>query len=94
MASADTLTDHMDALAEALRAAGVAPDRVAGILASAQAVEHYEIARYGTLRDWARELTLNSAVSALERTLGEEQETDQILTELADDIINQEAEAA
>jgi len=35
MASADTLTDHMDALAEALRAAGVAPDRVAGILASA-----------------------------------------------------------
>jgi len=66
----------------------------AGILASAQAVEHYEIARYGTLRDWARELTLNSAVSALERTLGEEQETDQILTELADDIINQEAEAA
>lgn len=66
----------------------------AGILAAAQAVEHYEIARYGTLRDWARELTLNSAVSTLERTLEEEQETDQILTELADDIINQVSEAA
>jgi ferritin-like metal-binding protein YciE len=66
----------------------------AGILAAAQAVEHYEIARYGTLREWARELTLNSAVSVLERTLEEELETDELLSNLAEDIINQKAEAA
>lgn len=66
----------------------------AGLLGAGQAVEHYEIARYGTLRAWARELMLNDAVSLLQQTLEEEEQTDQALTELAESIINQKAEAA
>jgi ferritin-like metal-binding protein YciE len=66
----------------------------AGLLAAAQAVEHYEMARYGTLRTWARELGLDDAVSLLQQTLDEEQATDEALTELAESVVNQEAEAA
>jgi ferritin-like metal-binding protein YciE len=44
----------------------------AGLIAAAQAVEHYEISRYGTLRTWAEELGLNDAVSLLQETLDEE----------------------
>ena len=66
----------------------------AGLLAAAQAVEHYEMARYGTLRTWARELGLKDAVSLLQETLDEEQATDEALTDLAVSVVNQEAEAA
>ena len=66
----------------------------AGLLASAQAVEHYEITRYGTLRTWAEELGLDEAVSLLQETLDEEEATDEALTALAEDVVNQEAEAA
>ena len=55
----------------------------AGLVASAQAVEHYEIARYGTLKAWAEQLGLDEVVSILETTEEEESETDQILTDLA-----------
>jgi ferritin-like metal-binding protein YciE len=55
----------------------------AGLVSSAQAVEHYEISRYGTLRTWALQLGLKDAVSLLEATLAEEIETDQVLSELA-----------
>jgi ferritin-like metal-binding protein YciE len=55
----------------------------AGLVASAQAVEHYEIARYGTLKAWAEELGLDEVVSVFEATEEEESETDQILTDLA-----------
>jgi hypothetical protein len=55
----------------------------AGLLAAAQAVEHYEIARYGTLKTWAGELGLNEAVNLLEMTLCEEKKTDEALTKLA-----------
>ena len=65
-----------------------------GLLAAAQAVEHYEISRYGTLRTWAQELGLNQAVKLLETTLKEEKNTDEALTELAETCVNQEAEAA
>jgi ferritin-like metal-binding protein YciE len=65
-----------------------------GLLAAAQAVEHYEISRYGTLRTWAQELGLNQAVELLETTLKEEENTDEALTELAETCVNQEAEAA
>jgi ferritin-like metal-binding protein YciE len=64
----------------------------AGLLAAAQAVEHYEISRYGTLRTWAEELGLDEAVSLLEETLEEEKATDEALTELAKEAVNQEAE--
>ena len=55
----------------------------AGLAAAAQAVEHYEIARYGTLKAWARELGLTKAVILLEATEVEEIDTDQILSDLA-----------
>jgi ferritin-like metal-binding protein YciE len=71
-----------------------APALDAGLLAAAQAVEHYEIARYGTLKTWARELGLNEAVKLLETTLGEEKKTDEALTELALSEVNQHAQAA
>ena len=55
----------------------------AGLVASGQAVEHYEIARYGTLKAWAGELGLKDAVALLDQTLAEEKKTDQLLSELA-----------
>lgn len=66
----------------------------AGLLAAAQAVEHYEITRYGTLRTWADELGYDDAASLLQETLSEEEATDAALTELATSVVNQEAEAA
>jgi ferritin-like metal-binding protein YciE len=64
----------------------------AGLLAAAQSVEHYEISRYGTLRTWAEELGLDRAVQLLEATLKEEKATDEALTELAETVVNAEAE--
>jgi ferritin-like metal-binding protein YciE len=66
----------------------------AGLLAAAQAVEHYEITRYGTLKTWAMELGLDSAARLLDQTLQEEKKTDAALTEIAESVVNQEAEAA
>jgi ferritin-like metal-binding protein YciE len=66
----------------------------AGLLAAAQAVEHYEIARYGTLKTWAAELGLNQAVKLLERTLAEEKKTAETLTQLAESQVNEHAKAA
>jgi ferritin-like metal-binding protein YciE len=66
----------------------------AGLLAAAQAVEHYEISRYGTLRTWASELGLDQAVKLLDATLAEEKNTDKTLTQLAESEVNQHAQAA
>jgi ferritin-like metal-binding protein YciE len=66
----------------------------AGLLSAAQAVEHYEISRYGTLKTWASELGLDEAVELLGATLAEEKATDEALTELAEAAVNQRAEAA
>jgi ferritin-like metal-binding protein YciE len=66
----------------------------AGLLAAAQAVEHYEMSRYGTLRTWAEELGLDEAASLLQETLDEERATDEALTALAEAVVNQEAELA
>jgi ferritin-like metal-binding protein YciE len=71
-----------------------APALDAGLLAAAQAVEHYEIARYGTLKTWAAELGLNRAVNLLETTLAEEKKTDETLTQLAESQVNEHAQAA
>ena len=54
----------------------------AGLVASAQAVEHYEMARYGTLKAWAAQLGLKDAVKLLDATLAEEIKTDKALTQL------------
>jgi ferritin-like metal-binding protein YciE len=66
----------------------------AGLAAAAQAVEHYEMSRYGTLRTWAEELGMPDAASLLEATLKEEKATDAALTALAKAVVNVEAEAA
>ena len=63
----------------------------AAMLASAQAVEHYEIARYGTLRTWAQQLGLNDAAKLLQQTLEEEENTDKTLTQLATGEANKKA---
>jgi ferritin-like metal-binding protein YciE len=63
----------------------------AGLAASAQAVEHYEIARYGTLRTWAEHLGMKDAAMLLNETLQEEIKTDQLLTKLATSVVNQKA---
>jgi len=58
----------------------------AGIIAAAQRVEHYEIAAYGTVRTWADLLGRDDDANLLEETLEEEKETDQKLTQLAENI--------
>ena len=63
----------------------------AAMLASAQAVEHYEITRYGTLAAWAKQLGRNDCASLLHQTLEEERRTDEKLTALAENRINQKA---
>jgi ferritin-like metal-binding protein YciE len=78
--------------AEIMKAFKGAPALDAGLLAAAQAVEHYEISRYGTLRTWAEELGMPEAAELLQTTLDEEEATDQTLTELATSVINLEAE--
>ena len=65
----------------------------AGLLAAAQAVEHYEMSRYGTLRTWAEELGMPDAAKLLEATLQEEKATDAALSKLAKSVVNVEAEA-
>src|SRR6204780_3500588 len=64
----------------------------AGLLAAAQAVEHYEMSRYGTLRTWAEELGMKDAAKPLQATLDEEKATDSALTKLAESLVNIEAE--
>jgi ferritin-like metal-binding protein YciE len=63
----------------------------AGLLAAAQAVEHYEISRYGTLKTWADELGHDDAVKLLDQTLKEEKQTDEKLSIIAENTVNAEA---
>jgi ferritin-like metal-binding protein YciE len=65
----------------------------AGLISSAQAVEHYEITRYGTLKRWASELGMADAAQLLDATLKEESKTDSDLTKLADTSANDRAKA-
>ena len=66
----------------------------AGLISSAQAVEQYEITRYGTLKRWAEVLGMKDAAKLLDKTLGEESMTDEALTGLADASANEMAKAA
>jgi ferritin-like metal-binding protein YciE len=66
----------------------------AGLISAAQAVEHYEITRYGTLKRWAKELGLADAERLLDETLKEEAQTDADLTKLAERDANQRAQGA
>lgn len=63
----------------------------AGLIDAAQAVEHYEICRYGTLKSWATQLGMRDAARLLDQTLEEEKKTDKLLTQLAESALNQKA---
>jgi len=63
----------------------------AGLTAAAQAVEHYEIARYGTLKSWATTLGMTDVAELLDQTLQEEINTDKILTEIGEASANAQA---
>ncbi len=76
---------------ELMKEAGDDTIRDAAILAAAQAVEHYEISRYGTLASWADKLEMQDAADLLRQTLEEERATDEKLTDLAESEINPEA---
>ena len=62
-----------------------------GMLAAAQAVEHYEISRYGTLRTWAEQLGMKDAAKLFDLTLAEEKKTDATLSQLATRNVNAKA---
>jgi len=66
--------------------------RDAALIAAAQRVEHYEIAAYGSARTFAEVLDADEAMDLLEQTLEEEKETDVKLTELAEEVVNVEAQ--
>ena len=63
----------------------------AGLVSAAQAVEHYEIARYGTLKTWAQQLGMTDAVPLLDANLKEEMATDRKLSQLAETGVNRKA---
>ena len=90
----DAIVGITDEGAEIMKEYKGSPALDAGLLAAAQAVEHYEISRYGTLKTWAQELGLSDAVRLLDETLTEEKETDVLLTQIAETAVNQDAEAA
>ena len=90
----DAIVGITDEGAEIMKEYKGSPALDAGLLAAAQAVEHYEISRYGTLKTWAQELGLNDAVRLLDLTLEEEKKTDATLTKIAEAVVNQQAEAA
>jgi ferritin-like metal-binding protein YciE len=90
----DAIIGIIEEGAEIMKEYKGSPALDAGLLAAAQAVEHYEISRYGTLKTWAKELGLNEAVRLLDQTLQEEKQTDELLTEIAESVVNQQAEAA
>jgi ferritin-like metal-binding protein YciE len=90
----DAIVGITDEGAEIMKEYKGSPALDAGLLAAAQAVEHYEISRYGTMKTWATELGLTDAAQLLGQTLDEEKQTDADLTEIAESIVNQEAVAA
>ena len=90
----DAIVGITDEGAEIMKEYKGSPALDAGLLAAAQAVEHYEISRYGTMKTWAKELGLRESLRLLEQTLSEEKETDVTLSEIAEGSVNQHAEAA
>lgn len=75
------LIEECEELLEEAPQAG--PVRDAGLIASGQAIEHYEISRYGTLAAWAKQMKQKEIVALLEETLSEEKQTDALLNKMA-----------
>ncbi|MBV8916222.1 MAG: ferritin-like domain-containing protein [Acetobacteraceae bacterium] len=87
-AAMDGLAEEAD---EAVEEGEKGPVLDAGLIACAQAVEHYEIARYGAMVAWARQLGMDEAAELLQQTLEEEKQSDQRLNEIAEGAMNQQA---
>ena len=87
--SMDGLIEESEELMEEYKGS---PAHDAGLLAAAQASEHYEIARYGTMASWAKQLGNEEAERLLRETLDEEKRTDELLTGLAEAVLNAAAE--
>lgn len=90
----DAINGLIDESKEFMKEFNGSPALDAALLAAAQAVEHYEISRYGTLKSWAQHMGLDQAVELLDETLEEEKRTDETLTELAEAAVNEEARQA
>lgn len=88
----DAILGITDEGAEIMEEYQDSPALDAGLLAVAQAVEHYEISRYGTLRTWALELGYEEAAEIIQSTLEEEKATDLALTAIAISVVNRNAE--
>lgn len=88
----EAMTGIVSEMEEDLEEFGGTPAGDAVLIGCAQAVEHYEIARYGMLKTWATHLGLKDAVKLLDATLAEEKRTDEALTKLAE-TINEKAAA-
>lgn len=88
----DAIMGITDEGAEIMKDYKGSPALDAGLLAAAQAVEHYEISRYGTLCAWAEALGHDDAVKILTETLDQEKATDKALTGIAESVVNAEAE--
>jgi ferritin-like metal-binding protein YciE len=87
----DAIEGILDEGKEIMQEYDGAPALDAGLLAGAQAVEHYEISRYGTLKAWATKLEIKDAVKLLDATLAEEKKTDETLSKIAASAVNAEA---
>jgi len=87
----DAIEGILDEGKEVMQEYKDAPALDAGLLAAAQAVEHYEISRYGTLKTWATKLGMDDAAQLLDETLAEEKKTDEILSKIATKTVNAEA---
>ena len=87
----DAIEGILDEGKEIMKEYADTPALDAGLLAAAQAVEHYEISCYGTLKAWATKLGMPNAVELLDQTLNEEKKTDDALSKIALSTINAEA---
>jgi ferritin-like metal-binding protein YciE len=87
----DAMVGLVDEAKEAMSEFKNSPALDAALVAAAQCAEHYEIARYGTLKTWAGQLGMNNAVKLLDATLQEEGKTDKLLTQLAERSANVKA---
>jgi ferritin-like metal-binding protein YciE len=89
----DAIEGILDEGKEIMEEYAETPALDAGLLAAAQAVEHYEISRYGTLKAWAAKLNMPQAIKLLDQTLTEEKKTDETLSKIAETAVNYEAAA-
>ncbi len=92
--SCDAMEGLVEEGSDLLSAGGDDATRDAGLICAAQKVEHYEIASYGTVRTWARQLGLHDVADLLEQTLNEEKETDDKLNHIAESMVNMQATSA